>query len=108
MDVIKYHAPKGMVYGLMVKKTKKEIHLILNEPPIKVIKVKITEEKFITVMDELLVKNVKKAIMKAGKDYHKMMKRKNIRDALSMGEDEEKVKLGKMSKETLDYLKATA
>lgn len=108
MDVIKYHATTGVTYGLMVKKTKREIHLILSEPPIKITKVSIVEEKFITIMDQSSVKNVKKTIMKAGKDYHKIIQNKNMRKAREKGEDDEKVKLGKMSKETLDYLKAIA
>ncbi len=106
MDVIRYHAKEGVVYGLLVSRTKKKLSLILNSTPIKVTDISISEEKFITVMDSPPVKQVKRTIMKAGKRYHKTMKEKNIRKCLTKGEDETKVRLGKMSKETLQYLTA--
>jgi len=106
MDVIRYHSQEGVVYGLLVSRTKKKLSLILNSTPIKVTDIGISEEKFITVMDSPTVKHVKRTIMKAGKKYHKTMREKNVRKCLANGDDETKVRLGRMSKETLQYLTA--
>lgn len=106
MDVIRYHTQKGVVYGLLVNKTKKKLSVILNELPIKVTEVSISEEKFITVMDSPPVNRVRQTILKAGKAYHKAIREKALRKCQSEGGDEAKVKLGKMSKQTLQYLTA--
>lgn len=106
MDVIKYHTQEGVVYGLLVKKTKNKLSVILNNLPIKVTEVSISEEKFITVIDSPPVNHVRQTILKAGKAYHKAVRENNLRDCQGEGGDETKVKLGKMSKQTLEYLTA--
>jgi hypothetical protein len=108
MDVIRYNTKEGMVYGLMVKKTGKKIHLILNDLPMRVKKVSINEEKFITVLDDASVKDTQKKMLKHGKNYQKMIKAQKIQELIAEGKDITKVKIRKMNKETMGYLKAAA
>lgn len=66
MEAIRYHNKREFVHGLLVKETRKRVHVILMQPGIHVTKLPVSERRYITPIT-VPIRRAKKELRQAAR-----------------------------------------